>query len=1170
MLRSLRHNMSRFVSLIIIVTLGAGFFVGVKVTPPSMTRTAANYFDDNNFMDLFIRCSYGLTADDVAALKRINEVEGAQGQKFADGLLLVNNSPCTDLDGSQITVRAYGVDLGKLQNYYYGADDSDYINRVTLLDGRFPTQSNQCLVDESSLSTPDQMKIGNVITIEPETGEDEDSPFAQTQFEIVGVIRTPLYISFERGYTTAGNGKLGCFVFVPNEALTSEYYSEAYVTLKNSASYDPFSTEYDEYVSSVMSDLQTVADTRCEVRRAELATTIPTVIDEATKLYNSVKTASDEQLSAAEAEIEQYRVYAEDPEGAYQQAVNQFAQAYGIAESAFNGSTQQYQAAVAQYDALLQNYQNANTAKQQADSDLSAANNAVNQINGYITQVDTSLATARDNVKHYKQLVDQSQTVIDSLTAYQNGQMSSDELSQVLSTLQALNPELYDAVRAKTGQSLAFEAIALVSPYLEQQKQQLAASEESITEYETKLAEYRTRLTEAQSLYNQRQTELNTKQAELDTAYKSLNDMYNQLEGTKSSLSTAQIQLLLQQNNMDDDLAEIKQKIDAAPTYYRQALEQYNSAKFSIDARLKQIQKQIDTAANLLTDASSVSWEFSFRSDTPGFSTYSGAVETIDTLSDIFPVIFFAVAALTCFTTMTRMVGEDRSQMGTLKAIGYSGRDIASKYLLYSVFAGLIGALAGIVSGALLFPWAITKAYSIMFAVPPVSYVFPAGTILKGLLISVGTIFVAAALSCIAELRVRPALLMRPKAPKPGKRVLLEYFGFIWRRLSFTARVTVRNVFRRKSKLIMSILGIAGSTALICGSTGLYASIDSIMKYQYSSSSPISLYEEQVYFSEPQEYGSDLIRAIASASGVTGIMRTHIVSVPAASAAEGSKNEDVYLFVPEDASALPNFISLRNRRTGAKISLNDTGAVITEQFAEHQGLKPGDSVRLQLPDSAAITVPVAAVAENYAFNYVYMSENMYQYLTQTPVEYRYAVIDLNPGVYKSAASLGAFKNSVLALDGVRAVAPVSDTVDAIDHVVGVLSVIVVIFIISAGLLAFVVIYNLSNVNVSERRRELATIRVLGFRDKEMRSYVKGESIILTVLGVIIGLACGVGIHRLLINYCEVDIVMFGQDLKWYCFLIAAAATGLFSFLAGLAMNKKITSVDMVESLKSIE
>lgn len=1161
--------MSRFISLIIIVALGAGFFVGVKATSPSMTRTAERYFDDNNFMDLFIRCSYGLTDDDISAIKKIGEVAGAQGERFADGLLLVNDAPETDLDGSQLTVRAYGVNLGKLQNYYYGADDSDYINRVTLLEGRFPNQSNQCLVDASGLSTPDSFKIGNVITIAEDAGMDL-SGLVQKQFEIVGIIRTPQYISFERGYTNVGSGKLGCFIYVPDEAIRSEYYTEAYVTLKNSAGYAPFSEEYDDYVASVLDDIKLVADRRCEVRRADLATTIPAKIADAKALYSSVSAAANEQLTKAQQEIDKYKYYAENPEAAYQEAVNKAATAYGLAESQFNGSNAQYQAAVAQYDQMLQNYQNANSAAQQAEKNLDAAKDAENQINTYVTQVEASLAQSTDTVSRTQQMIEQAQSVLNSLEGYQNDQMSDAQINQIIGTLQTMNPELYEAVRAKTAQSLYAEAARLVAPYLEQQKQSLVQAQENLAEYQSKLEEYKQKLTEAQTLRQQRETELNTKKTELETAYKSLNDLYTQLEGTKSTLSTAQIELLLQRNSMNGDLQEIKNQIAAAGTYYKQALEQYNSSKESVEKRLAEIQDGIDEAERILSDASSVSWTVSQRRDTPGYTTYADSVKSVETLSNFFPLFFFAVAALTCFTTMTRMVGEDRSQMGTLKAQGYSGKAISAKYMLYSLFAGLIGALIGIVGGSFLFPWAITKSYSIMFAVPSPIYVFPVRFIMQGLALSVGTIFAASALSCMAELRVRPAELMRPKAPKPGKRVLLEYIGFIWRNISFTGKVTIRNIFRKKSKLIMTVIGIAGCTALICGSTGLYASIGAIMKNQYGGSDPISLYEEQIFFAEPQEYGSDLIRAIASASGVTGIMRANIASVPGKSAAAGSSEEDVYLFVPEDASSLPNFISLRNRTSGAKITLGDNGAVITEQFAKNQEVSVGDNIILELSDTENITVPVAAITENYAFNFVYLTENAYQYLTQEEVQYRYAIVDLDPEVYKTRDAFTAFETSVLTLEGVRAVSPVSDTIDTINHVIHSMSIIIVIFSVAAGLLAFIVMYNLSNVNVSERRRELATLKVLGFYPQEMRTYVNRESAILTVMGIILGMFAGKGLHGVLIKYCSVGIVMYGQELKWYCFLIAAAATALFSIFAALAMRNKITSVDMVESLKSIE
>ena len=524
---------------------------------------------------------------------------------------------------------------------------------------------------------------------------------------------------------------------------------------------------------------------------------------------------------------------------------------------------------------------------------------------------------------------------------------------------------------------------------------------------------------------------------------------------------------------------------------------------------------------------------------------------------------------------MSRMVEEERTLLGTLKALGYSNSTISSKYIIYALFASIIGVLIGTLIGLYVLPFAIFKAYSIMFTIPFFNYDFPVFYIIITVFISLATTIVSAFIASTRELRVESASLMRPKAPAPGKRVLLERISFIWKRLNFTSKVTIRNLFRKKTRFVMTVLGIGGCTALILATFGLYASINGLMKAQYDKDG-ISNYDIQIVFADNQTEDSALLKNLRNDARITGLMLSHIQSVTGSSE-RTDKTEDVYLFVPKDSALLSEYINLQDRKTGTKLTLNNTGAIITEQFAKNTDTEIGDCVTLTTVDGETIEVPVAGITENYTFSYIYMSEDLYQYLFQKQVKYNYsignvadAILSDNTSVNNGATKKSQLASELMAQSGINAVAFITDTADSLNEIIDVLSIIIIIFIIAAGMLAFIVLYNLSNINISERQRELATIKVLGFHDNEVSAYIYRENIILTIFGVIFGLISGIFIHKLLITFCAIDTVMYVQTLEWYSYIIAIIITVLFSIIVNLIMHRKMTDIDMVTSLKAVE
>lgn len=1172
--RAIKRSFSRFISIVIIIALGTGVFVGIKAASPSMSTTAEKYFSENNLMDIRIQSSIGLTKSDLDAIAKIDGVKGAMGEKFADALVLVNGKPEIDIDGSQISTRAYGINLNKLQEYYYGIDDENFINRPTLIEGTYPTKNNQCLVDASELSAPESYKIGNYIKLQEDSKSDL-SGLSVKEFEIVGIIRSPYYVSFERGNSLVGSGKIGTYIYIPENVFTNDYYSEIYVTVDGADSFEPGSDDYYNHINPVIEKIETISESNVKARVSDLKKDLPTQITNAEKDYNNSKKAFDTAIADAEKQIAEYQKYVDDPQGSYNEAVKKAAEALGVAESEFNGNTNAYYNAIETYNKNLESYKAAQTLQNERYKAWSEANEQYKSAERMLTSAQNTVNTTKQFVTSTNNVISSTSNILTSLEDYQNGKMNDEQLSQILSTLQNVNPDLFASISSLSAVSMATEAIALINPYLDQQKEQLAVYEEQAEEAQKALNTYEAKFKEAATYLQTAKTALDTADTQLQAAQNDLETFYNQLSGSQNKLTMAQIELMISKNEVSNDLDMLKSLIANAPTYLERALNEYNSQKADGEAKLVSALNKIENAKKLYNNLDSAKWSVYDRTATPGYSSFESAVNNIIVLSNIFPVIFFLVAALVCLTTMTRMVEEERTQMGTMKALGYSSISIASKYIIYALFASMLGSVIGVLIGVYAFPFAIFKAYSIMFTLPPITFSVSALYIILGTFISLFTTFAASVIVAARELKVQAATLMRPKAPKPGKRVLLERVTFIWKRISFTGKVTTRNLFRRKSRFIMTVIGIGGCTALILGTIGLYSSINNLMMKQYDENG-IAEYDVQIVFDENQSDNSSIMQILSDDNRINDIMLASMQSVIGGSE-RTTKTEDVYLFVPKNSEKLSSFVRLNNRISGESLSLDDTGAIITEQFAKNTDTNIGDSIWIETADGKKISIPVANITENYTFSYVYLSENLYQYLFQDAVGYNYAIGNIEQSILddaktnnNTATKKAALAAELMSYESINAVAYVSDTVDTLNEVIGVLSIIVFIFIAAAGVLAYIVLYNLTNINISERQRELATIKVLGFHNKEVSAYIYRENIILTIMGIALGMLLGVLVHKLLITYCAVDTVMYVQSLSWYSYLIAAVLTIVFAIIVNLIMHKKMHNIDMVESLKAIE
>ena len=563
----------------------------------------------------------------------------------------------------------------------------------------------------------------------------------------------------------------------------------------------------------------------------------------------------------------------------------------------------------------------------------------------------------------------------------------------------------------------------------------------------------------------------------------------------------------------------------------------------------------------MLEKLSPAEWYLYSRDDLAlGVGEFGDDAQRIDNISVIFPVFFLAVAALVCLTTMARMVEEQRTEIGTLKALGYTDREIQKKYLIYSLSATIVGSGTGLAVGFKLFPAVIYDAYCIMYDLPPVKAPFHWGVAAVCVAAALGCVTLVTCSVCRSVLKEMPANIMRPKAPPAGRRVFLEKIPFIWRRLSFSHKVTVRNLFRYKKRVLMTIVGIAGCAALVLTGYGLNDAIGDIVTNQFQRVFRYDLLAG--YSAEDEAEEQALFDQLDNDPAIAEWMPQYRSTMTALG---NDLSLSVNLTVSEDYARLTDFISLQERVSGKVLTPEKRGAVITEKLGTMMGLKAGDTLTLRDSDNRLYELEVTGVSENYASHFVYISAEYYEEVFGKAPEYNSVIVDLVDRDDWQAAS-----EKLLAGGTVQMVSSDAELLAQYMNITDNLGYVVAVLIVSAGLLAFVVQYNLSNINITERTREIATLKVLGFYDGEVSAYIYRENIILTVLGTALGLLLGAGLTRFVITTAEVDSIMFGRNIYFFSFLMATLLTFLFSFIVNWVMHYRLKKISMVESMKSVD
>ena len=793
-----------------------------------------------------------------------------------------------------------------------------------------------------------------------------------------------------------------------------------------------------------------------------------------------------------------------------------------------------------------------------------------------LAELSAQIQTLNDQISAMEEQINAGQAQIDGAQAELTAKKS--ELARTRATLEISLSQINDG----------FSQIAEQEATLSGTEAQLNAGQEELDKGKKELETKKTELSAAKEEIKTNQATLDDGQSQLDAAKAQLRSGRQQLEEKQTQLNAGQAEIqantekltssqteldVNEQKLLDGEkeiqeneqkLKDAKKDLEDAKKKLSDGKKEYQDGKKEADDKIAEAQQKIEDAQKEVDDIERPEWIITDRNDLPEYSDFGDNAERLKNIGKVFPMIFFLVAALISLTTMTRMVEEQRTQIGTMKALGYGKAAIASKYLSYAFLATVGGSIAGVLFGEKVLPFIIIQAYGIMYwnigDYMQLNYEMQYALIASGaaVICTMG----ATLFSCARTLAETPASLMRPPAPKEGKRILIERIGFIWKHLSFSWKSSMRNLFRYKKRLFMTIFGIAGSMGLMLVGFGLYDSIMDIALLQYDQ---IQHYDAMVINDDDatQSQKKELLKFLDGNSEIDHYTRVQLTKM---TAPKEKGSVSIYVYVPENPENFKEDVTLRDRKSHEQYELTDDGAVICEKTASLIGVKAGDEITLE-KDNRKYKVKITAVTENYMGHYVYMTPSCYEKTFGEKPEYSSTVYTMKEDAGSDLETLG---NEILKYPAALSISYTSSTAGQVERMLGSLGAVIWVLIISAGMLAFVVLYNLNNINITERQRELATLKVLGFYDGEVSQYVFRENILLSFIGILAGAVFGILLHRYVITTVEVDAVMFGRNIKPISFVYSGIITFGFSMFVNMVMHFKLKKINMVESLKSVE
>ena len=1098
LLRSIKGSLGRYLAIVAIIALGVGFFAGLQSSQPAMLETADSYMHDQRMYDFQLMSTLGLTRGDVAAFKQLEGVEYAEGAYFADALAV----------------------LGSHEEPYRFMSITETVCTPYLTEGRMPENANECLGDAGAFSSDD---IGRRISISDLNDEDTLGFFAEREFTIVGLAKSPRYISHDRGSTSLGSGTLSGFVLLTAEAFDQEVYQE--ILLYCDLPGEMYSTEYISARDKLEPEVKALLNSR------------------GAKRYKQLREKADKELAEARAELDEgWEEYHEGEEEVQKELSSARATLYQGQKEIDDGlkEIEQRQKEIdegwEQIPGALQEIADNRAMLDEKEKELQQGKAALEPAIAEIQAGEQQLAQGKAQLETAKKAVlwpyEQTIAIIDA------------EISQTQQEIDALDPE-----------DLGYQTrLAILNARMEQlqgRRETAVASRDSAAE---KFAPQEAEIAAAEAELNEAKAQVAAAQAEIAAGEQAIAEGRAQLNAAEAEIENSKVTMTEGQKQLDEGRVQLEQ----AQRHVNQGWEEYEEGKAEAERELADGKKELEDGeaelaqAIIDTDEKLKLEVFTLNRETnSGYVTFENDTSIITAVAGAFPVFFVLIAALVCVTTMTRMINDERTQIVTLKAMGFSGRVIMRKYLWYSGSAAFAGCVLGFVLGVTVIPWIIWYAYNIIYSYTTLKLYFSVGMCVVCMAVALLSTILVTVLTCRRELSERPAELIRPKAPKAGKRILLERIKPLWKRLSFLSKVTLRNAFRHPSRVMLMMLGVGGCTALLVAGFGVKDSIADVPDYQYGE---ISRYEMLV------NYDPDVLDTDGKAEALwKDRADAWALSYQVNAELENETGSHSVKLVAAQGTALKNVISLHD--DSGELSYPGKGeAIVTEHLADLLEISVGDQVMLETDDGDSLRLTVTGIAKNYLSHYIYVSpetvpgaKNNAAYLCDSSED--------------SGEGLAAWLRSQ---DGISYVSLTLREKETVRQSMQSLNMIVALVVVCAAALAFIVLCNLTNINIMERVREVATVKVLGFYPPETASYILRENLLLSILGGAVGLLLGKLLHRFVMELIQVDYMCYDVRVSALSYLLAFGITVLFAAGANFAMSFKLEKINMTESLKSVE
>lgn len=1124
--REILSSKARFISILAIIFLGVAFYAGIKSSGPDLKESINEFFSEQNLMDSKIVSSIGLNDNDLKLLENNDKILDYYATHSVD----------VNLTNTNNVVRFMA----------YDSSDSTNMNKPIVTEGRLPENSGEIALDENSLKENKNLKIGDDYTIESDV--DLDEYFNKKTFKVVGFVQSPMYIeNISRGTTTVGKGSIDYFAILNSSDISMDVYTEIYVRFKNVEDIGSYSDEYKEKMEENNKYLEGLYSNRVIERIEEIKLEAQKELD---KSYKEIEDG-EKKLEDAQKEIDDGKIQLSDGKNQYEEAIEKYNQEIKDGELKLIEGEKQLVDGQNELNKQKEQFLNGEKKIQSAKVELdNAKQEFLNQgidptksTQEYDKQIDslniliTTYDSLSKDIKETTSNLKEGDKIPNEKIQYWKGIISNPSLG-----LNGLSDLVNGLEQNPANISLAInisKAVEGANKALSENKSKLEILVSGIIKYQQGVTAYE----EQVSIFNEGKIKLEEAEKQLDNGKEEI------IKG-KADLEEGKKQGQLELDKAKKELEDSEQKLLDGEKEIKENREKL------LDGR-----KEIDKEKEKLNDLDDSKYYFFDREDNPGYSTYKGSIDSLDKIASVFPVFFFLVAALICLTTMTRMVEENRVEIGTLKALGYRDLEIARKFIVYAALASIVGSVLGIVIGSSALPYIIKQAYSSSFTLPDVNIYFYPSYIIQSLVASIVCTVGAALIVLKGELLENPSNLMRTKAPKIGKKILLERITPLWERLNFNQKVTFRNLFRYKQRMLMTILGISGCMAMLVAGLALEKSTSSVMDIQFGK---LIKYDAMVVFNDKniEKENEEYNEALKSLKGYESSLNIYQDSVTFSK--EGISKQTATMYVPENTDDLNDYILLNDRENGTQYKLSNNGVIINEKLAKILNASVGDNIIVTDSDNNDHEVKVDNIVENYAGHYIYLSPSYYKEIFNNDPIYNAQLLKLNSDREddnKLSTTL-MDNDKVINVTLASKMRSLSESAD--------LGLVMIVIIVASGSLAFVVLYNLININVSERIREISTIKVLGFYDSEVAMYIFRENIILTILGILAGSFLGKILYVFLVSTAEMDNMMMIPTVDMIGYAISGLITMFFAMLVMIMMHLKLKKVNMVDALKSIE